>query len=356
MPPIIGPAPSPFPALHPSVAAFATISLAPIHLFPVALDVKQTECLRCLLVDNIHTRILPDWNPNAIPVFLATDPNVETYFQSTKPQLSIFLDPHDKGRNLDFLLLPDSIIQTAARENLQILYFKLQIHDPAAYPNLNPLPKNIHVLSWPLLLGGSRFHITVQQDFRGDSLFSRTLHPNPSTTYEYDFSCIGAITSPDRQAAFDSLEKSPRNKFLKISTPGHADAAAATVPIHQYLQISRASRIAISLNGRGPWCLKDGELFASHCFILRQWHPGINTNPLTPRDRIHWRIFKTENLLETIDDCLADPNSSQKIAAAGHAYFQEAMQNALWAKQYAHCLSQFQKTKAKSAWKNLAIA
>jgi hypothetical protein len=206
-------------------------------------------------------------------------------------------------------------------------------------------------------LGGSRFHITVQQDFEGDSLFSRTLRANPHPNYLYDFSCIGAITSPDRQAAFDLLEKSGRkNGFVKVSTPGHADAAAATVPIQEYLRISRASRICISLNGRGPWCLKDGELFANECFILRQWHPSIDLNPLTPQDGVHWRIFRTENLLETIEECLADAKGCESIAAAGHAMFRQAMQKSLWSGRYAAALAEFQRTGAKGAWGALAVA
>jgi hypothetical protein len=358
MPLIIGPTPSPFPSLHPNVAAaFASASTAPIHLFPVGLDVKQTECLRCLLADDIRARIVADWSPSAIPVFLSTDPGLESYFQSANPRLSVILDPHDKGRKLDFVGLPDSLWQLASRENLQIIYFKLQVHDPANYARLNLAPKNVHILSWPLLLGGSRFHITVQPDFQGDSLFSRTLAPNPHPDYQYDFSSIGAITSPDRQAAFDLLQKSPRkNAYVKISTPGHTDAAAATVPLQDYLQIARSTRINISLNGRGPWCLKDGELFANQCFILRQWHPAIDLNPLTPKDGIHWRIFRTENLLKTIEECLANPQGCQKIAAAGHANFREATCNALWSKCYAAALEEFQRTGQKSAWGNLAFA
>ncbi|MGA3066919.1 MAG: glycosyltransferase [Tepidisphaeraceae bacterium] len=347
----------PFPPVHPAVANhFAANSAAPIQLYPVNLDMKQAECVRCLLCDQRRTCITADWNSDAIAVFLATDANVEDYFLAARPRVSIFLDPHDKGRKLDFLLLSDAMWETAARENLQIIYLKLQVHDASKYAELNRARENVHVLSWPLLLGGSRFHITVQEDFAGENLFSRTLLPNVPANYEFDFSCIGAITSPDRQAAFDLLAASSReNKFLTISKPGHADAAGATVPLEEYLRISRASRICVSLNGRGPWCLKDGELLANGCFILRQWHPSIDLNPLTPRDGVHWRIFRTENLLQTIEQCLAEPRECERIAAAGHAMFREAVRHSLWSKRYAEGLGEFLQSGKKSAWGELAF-
>ncbi len=269
----------------------------------------------------------------------------------------MILDPHDRGRKLDFLSLTDPIWQLAARENLQIIYLKLQVHDPAQYANLNLAPKQVHILSWPLLLGGSRFHISAQQEFQGDALFSRTLAPNPHPEFKYDFSCIGSITSPDREAAFATLEQSPRkNRYIKISTPGHQDAASATVPLLEYLLISRQSRINISLNGRGPWCLKDGELLANQCFILRQWHPSIVLNPLTPRDGQHWRIFRTETLLDTIEACLADAEECKKIATAGHRLLRTVTHDCLWSHQYATALTNFRCTGQKSAFGELAFA
>ena len=346
------------PGVHPAVVEqFAVDSPAPIRLYPVNLDVKQAECVRCLLVDEKRSRITDQWGPGAIPVFLATDPQAENHFLAARPKVSIFLDPHDKGKKLDFLLLSDAVWHAAAAHNLKIIYLKLQVHEASRYAGLNRFPQNVHVLSWPLLLGGSRFHITVQEDFGGENLFSRTLNPNHSPAFEYDFSCIGAITSPDRGVAFDLLEKSPREKkFLTVSKPGHADAAAATVPLGEYLRISRASRICLSLNGRGPWCLKDGELLANECFILRQWHPSIGLNPLTPRDGVHWRIFRTENPLETIEQCLREPEECRKIAAAGHAMFREAMVKSLWAKEYAGRLAEFLRSGKKSAWGGLMVA
>jgi len=360
---IIGPSPGlhsfEMPAPHPAVSrAFVQpdSSAAPIRLFPVNLDVKQAEVARCLLVDRKRSCFVDQWQSSAIPVFISTDPKAEELFCRVRPACSIFLDLHDKGRKFDFLSLTDSMWQTIATDQLQLIYLKLQVHQPANYVQLNRLPSQVHVLSMPLLLGGSRFHITVTEDFAGDCLFSRNLRPNPSPAYEYDWSCIGSPTSDDRKAAFDLLQQQPAKGFLTVSIPGHSDARVATVPMEKYLQISRDSRLCISLNGRGPWCLKDGELFANECFILRQWHPTIDLNPLTPRDGIHWRIFRTENLLQTIAECLANPTDCERIRREGFANFRQAMSNQLWSNCYVECLADFLENPTKAAWNYLSFA
>jgi len=354
---IMGPASGAIPKVHPAVAKFfAERRKTDIQLFPVGLDVKQTECVRCLFADGNRASIIADWHPSAIPVFFSTDAQFESRFRQICPKVSIVFDGHDKGRKFDFLGISDELWQFISQNQLQVIYLKLQVHNAVNYSQLNRLPEQVHVLSWPLLLGGSRFHLTVQEDFEGDCLFSKTLNPNPSSVYEYDWSCVGSPTSDDRKAAFDLLEKNPAGGFLTVSKPGHADANAATVPMEKYLQISRASRICISLNGRGPWCLKDGELFANDCFILRQWHPTIDLNPLTPKDGVHWRIFKTENLTETIKECLADPAGCNRIRRSGFDNFRQAMRENLWSSRYAGCLESFLKSAQKSAWGELAFA
>ena len=348
-----------FPAVHPAVVQQfvdrnRTASAA--RIFPVNLDVKQAEFLRCLMVNGRETCFF-DQSVGAIPVFVSTDGNFEAMFCANKPPVSIVIDFHDKGRRLDFLGLTDPMYAAIEQNQLQVIYLKLQIHDPAKYADLNRLPANVHVLSCPLLLGGSRFHITVQADYEGDALFRQTLLENLSPSYEYDWSFVGAPTSDDRAAAFEVLKTyESRRRFFTVSQPGHADASVATVPQAEYLRISRASKVCLSLNGRGPWCLKDGELLAADCMVLRQWHPVLTLNPLTPRDGEHWVVSKTDDLIATIESLLADDDYRERIRRAGHDLFKEVLFHNRWADQYVACLIDFLRTTQKSAWKRFAIA
>ncbi len=327
-----------------------------IRFYPVNLDVKQAEFARCLLVNGERSCFTDD-SSAAIPIFVSTDPKFESLFCSSKPAVSVVLDFHDKGRRLDFLGITDPMWAAISAGDLQVIYLKLQIHEPANYAKLNRLPANVHVLSCPLLLGGSRFHITVQEDFSGDALFSRVLKENRSPAYEYDWSFVGAPTSDDRAAAFEVLRPfESRRRFFTVSQPGHVDASVATVPQAEYLRISRSSKICLSLNGRGPWCLKDGELFAADCLVLRQWHPVLRLNPLTPWDGDHWVVSKTEDLVGTIESLLADDERRERIRRAGHQMFKEVLTGNRWSDFYVEWLWQFLKGFGKPAWGPLAIA
>ncbi|CAN5608034.1 hypothetical protein BH10PLA1_BH10PLA1_00630 [soil metagenome] len=346
------------PAVHSAVKA-RFIAAGPtdaVRLYPVKLDVKQAEFARCLLI-NGRQSVFTDQTTGAIPCFVSTDPAFESTFITARPPVSIVLDFHDKGRKFDFLGITDAMWSEIATHQLQVIYLKLQIHDPSRYAALNRLPQNVHVLSCPLLLGGSRFHITVQDDFAGDALFSRLLQPNPSPMYEYDWSFVGAPTSDDRAAAFDVLKPfESRRRFFTVSQPGHADASVATVPHGEYLRISRASKVCLSLNGRGPWCLKDGELLSADCLVLRQWHPVLTLNPLTPRDGEHWVVSKTEDLVGTIESLLADDVRRERIRSAGHQMFADVLLRSRWADVYVASLLSFLKTRDKKSWGALAIA
>jgi hypothetical protein len=102
--------------------------------------------------------------------------------------------------------------------------------------------------------------------------------------------------------------------------------------------------------------LKDGELFASDCLILRQDHPTINLNPLTPRDGRHWVVFKTEALATTIDALLADAPRRDAIRRAGHDLFRQVLFESLWSRAYVDALEAFVASRSKRAWGELAIA
>jgi hypothetical protein len=238
-----------------------------------------------------------------------------------------------------------------------MVYLKLQVHDAARYRQLNRGPGQLHVLSMPMLLGGSRYHITLTGDFAGDNLFRNVFRSNRAPRFKYDWSYIGSPTSDDRAAALAILKDIRTSRgLLTESTPGHADAAVATVPYGQYIRISRSSRIGISLNGRGPWCLKDGELLANNCLVMRQWHPTIELNPLSPRDGVHWVVFKTEAIGATIESLLADPALCKMIRNAGHDLLRQVLFEALWSRAYVDGLEAFVASRSKEAWGKLAIA
>lgn len=356
------PAGSRYPQPHPSVQArYVTGHATPVRFFPVNLDLKQAEVLATLLVDERHTGIVSRPDRRCIPVFLpargeTASPEVEAWFCRNCPRLSVFLDLHDPKQG-DCLALSPLMWQAIAANRLRVLYFRLQIHDPTAYARLNQLPDLVHVLTMPLLLGGSRFHISAQPDFAGDGLFRTILEANPRPSYRYDWSWVGASTSDDRRRVFTLLDAQANGRaFYRVSIPNHTDAQRATVPYAEYIAASRASRVCLSLNGHGPWCLKDGELLAKHCFILRQHHPVVTLNPLTPRSGVHWVVFRDAELLPLLEHYAHHDEERERIRDAGHACFRQALLERTWASCYAERLLAFQASGAKSAWGELAIA
>jgi hypothetical protein len=339
--------------LHPAVAREFVGGSADIRLQPAGLDVKQAEFVRCLLVDGRRTVFAE----SGIPVFVSTDKNLEAMFVANKPPVSVIVDFHDKGRRFDFIDITDPMWAAIEAGRLQVIYLKLQIHDPAGYAPINKLPSNVHILSCPLLLGGSRFHITIQDDFDGDALFRRTLVGDPPPPPEYDWSFVGSPTSDDRAAAFEVLrDYTARRRFFTISEPGHASASVATVPMPEMLRISRASKVCLSLNGRGPWCLKDGELFAAGCMVLRQAHPVLTLNPLTPKAGVHWAVADTADLPEAIESLLADDARRESIRRAGHGMFADVLLRNAWSTVYVDRLVAFLQSQSKAAWGKFAVA
>ena len=326
-----------------------------IHLFPVSLDVKQTEALRCLFVDSDLVGLASELRPKAIPVFLSSNASTEQLFCTLRPNVSVFLDLHDSGH--DSIDLSRPIWDTTASFGLKVIYVKLQVHSHKKYTGLNLLPHAVHVLSCPLLLGGSRFHITNQKDLIGDALFRTVFLSNIIPNYNFDWSWIGAETGSDRKGIFNLLDSYQKRKFkYAITRSGHVDANKASIPYLEYIAASRQSKICISLNGHGPWCLKDGELLANNCFILRQWHSSLEINPLTPKDQIHWAVFKDSEVVNACEYYLNNDAEREMIRLRGHQLFNDVLFNGFWAKHYAHRLSRFLSTQSKVAWDDLAIA
>src|SRR4051812_20541530 len=92
-----------FPSLHPNVRREFMTGDAPIQFLPVGLDVKQTEFVRCLLVDGRRS----GFADSGMPVFVSTDPNLEAMFVAARPAVSVIVDFHDKGRRFDFIGITD---------------------------------------------------------------------------------------------------------------------------------------------------------------------------------------------------------------------------------------------------------
>lgn len=329
---------------------------APIHLHPVSLDVKMTENVRCLFVDGKQVAF-GNGSQNSIPVFNAFDPNYRTPFCQALPPVSIVLDLHDYGHASDSLMLPASVLHAIRRLKLQVIYLKLQINNPSAYANLNPLPEHIHVLTVPMWLGGSQLHVTGRMDFEGADLFRYRLASNPNPEYKYNWMWVGTDNSPDRIAAakiIQSLDQT--NAFVVWTRFCYDEVHLAAVPRDQYLKTMRLSRICLSLNGHGPWCLRDGELFSSHAFCLRQAHPVLTINPLSPRHGKHWFIFNTSDLGNAIEYFLANPREREQIRDHGFEYFRSVLEGNFYSRDYGSRLVTFVQHPTKQVWGPLAIA
>jgi hypothetical protein len=330
-------------------------ALSSLRLFPVGLDIKQTEVASNLWIAPGKSCFVETPDADTIPVFLANADTSEWYCRN-RPPLAIFFDLHDiKGR--DHLAISPMIWRAAAAFRLQIIYVKLQVFSARRYAALNWRPDLVHVLSMPLLPGGSRFHITAQTDYEGDSLFRRNLTFDSSPIYSYDWSWVGAPTSEDRKAAFAILDAlADHRAFYRVSIPNHQDAARASVPADEYIKVSRASKICVSLNGNGPWCLKDGELLSRHCFVLRQEHPVLHLCPLAPQAGVHWALTPTHDLPKAIDYYLRNDAERERIRNAGFQYMKQALLDAAWAQEYVRALQMFRRTKQKASWGALAFA
>src|ERR1051326_219673 len=101
-----------------------------------------------------------------------------------------------------------------------------------------------------------------------------------------------------------------RSKVI-VFAAGHTDAARATLAFPEYLSLHRASKVAISLDGNGPACLKDAEMFAQGTFVLRQRSESSSISPLAPQNGKHWMLFEP-NSLEGHLDCFVNRDDQRE--------------------------------------------
>lgn len=206
------------------------------------------------------------------------------------------------------------------------------------------VPKNVVLLTCPMLLGGSAFNIYFP-DKDGDYLFSKNLVKNPKD-YKHDWAWIGYRSSQDRKDVFAQLSKIVQPMAVKktygkyvfvvtkrVSAKGQDARENMDFNIDDMLNIFRETKVNIACNGNGVWCLKEGELLSRNCFTLRQHHPHLFLNPLTPKNGKHWVVFKTSDLLNKIKYYLENEQERERINDAGFEYFKNGIMGG-WAKYY----------------------
>jgi len=264
----------------------------------------------------------------------------------------IFLDLADSGADRI-----DPGIQEVIGAGIPCVYIKLQVYSPEWYDRFKGLD-SLAVISCPLLLGGSAQYLCRPGNDE-ENLFCRNLIQNPKQ-YLYDYSFFGAGSYPDRDNALSILDSSKDRLshlrgYVQVTRSGHLDARIdADIPYQKLMQLMRWTRVNISLNGFGVWCLKDGELFSRNCFNLRQYHEVLFLNPLSPKDGIHWVVFKNEELEEKILYYVNNPLERETINDAGFRYFARGI-NGDWATYYVDRLLAYVQSGRRSALGDLLV-
>jgi hypothetical protein len=243
--------------------------------------------------------------------------------------------------------------QNKFRNDVKYIIIKLQMHSYQLYQNT---PDNIIILSMPLLLG---YGYKQQQppfqngilDFensveaRRNTFFDHIYSTNAS--YEYDCSIVNG-SNPHRNWIFPIV-----NQFKHYSKQSDA---RSRLSIAETMDIHQKSKINISMNGQGWWCLKDCELLTHNCFDLRQKHPIIDINPLSPKNEKHWVIFENtpEDLKNKIEYYLQNDDERERIRHDGHQFIKECI-HTLYSQMYGNAILDFVKTGSINAFGKLAV-
>ena len=250
-----------------------------------------------------------------------------------KDKLHVVLDMTDGfptwGPSLGREIMFDEFFPKTSPE-IDYIIFKLQMYNLSPYKHA---PEHIHLISVPLLLGGSNDKWVHDLDFREDSdkyLFSKNLKPNPKN-YQYNVAIVNN-SNPNRNNVFAIASRLENSKI--INTFDNRMDLDSTIEIH------RKSKINLSLNGQGYWCLKDGELFSRNCFNMRHSRPMININPLSPQNGRDWIVFEESNCLELIDYYLKNEKERERINDTGHYYFAYCI-SYLYSKEYGDRIIRF---------------
>ena len=313
------------------------------QLFFFNMDFKQLSIAKALLLDSEISQQVYNINKDTYIVLKETDTNTITdYYLNFQCKYFIIIDNHDES--YDQVFLSEKTLKTVKKHNLEIVYIRLQPYNRYFYRNFLKKNKleNVIFLSAPLLLGGSDKHVTLGKDYKGDYLFEKNLSFETNPEYVRDWMFIGSMTSEDRREAVNILKNfNKRYKgFLTVSDPDFPSAKVATVPIDEYLNMIKRTKVNISLNGNGIWTLKDGECFCRGCFVLRQYHKFIDINRLSPVDGKHWIVFKNNELTEKLIYYIENDKERETIRENGYLYLKN-MINRGFAREYIRGITDF---------------
>jgi hypothetical protein len=312
-------------------------------------DSKLDSFLRCLFYRDLRWIPVPLETAQVVFTRISTLPHMGYHdtpntLAEFRNRVIVVLDYQDWWTNdwigdADIRNPKDFGYAAAIANGNRIVYLKLQINEPKFYASHQT--ESMVVLSCPLLLGGGRRWIG-HPDTSNEFLFENRLTlPESPPQYDRDVAFINSIDSmPWRAAICDVLEAIPGRSVFCSRGKRNENSEKATIPIREMFNMHRRSRVTVSANGSGMWCLKDGELFNSGCFILREVHKNISINPLTPKFREHWDSFTLETLAEKVDYWLSHDIEREEIKCAGYDYFRRGILGA-WATTYTDRLEQF---------------
>ena len=101
------------------------------------------------------------------------------------------------------------------------------------------------------------------------------------------------------------------------------------MPLSHTMSISTyivSTKVAVSLNGNGPFCLKDGECFSLGTMVLRQYHQSLYINPFSPKPQRDYIVFNnTAELFEMIGYYSCHEAERAAIAENGYRYMWDCL-------------------------------
>jgi len=319
-------------------------------------DLKLLEYINTLLLRDPRVEVVEDASAADYVVMLARTIDNETRLEHDR---YIVLNPGDVPAFMGGCKQGHTEFRQHA-QGKKLIYVQTEWNMEYTQSLVRP-GKHLFYISLPLLLGGSAFNIH-RPDYDGDLLFVNNISKNPKD-YQYEWGHVGHRSSPDRKVIEKPLKRFGKEfvfhsnfaaKKLKPIHPAKSPSGTHTayllatshkgarikdnrttadIPHAELMELMRRTKVNLSCNGHGVWCLKDGELFSRNCFNLRQYHPELDRNPLTPKDGKHWAVFKTEQVVKQIKYYLHNPEERERINDAGHEYFKEGVSGA-WAKAY----------------------
>jgi hypothetical protein len=333
---------------------------AAIGFYPIYFNTRLVEAFGHLFYQPRRTQLAFLCTVGAVPVWAidgdpARSKTMELVFCKRPVPLTIVFDLYDHGQ--DVLAFSDPMWRALQHSGDQVLYVKLQITDPAFYRRHNRLPKQFHVLSVPMLTGGGRSPITSGGPYANLDLLESICAPRGNGPYRYDWCWFGHHGQDRSNAALEALcGNSTWSHYIREQIPGREDHEDPSTWYPDYLNMLRPSRVNLSLTGQGPWHFQDAELLATDNFVLRQAHPGLLLNPLSPKNGVHWALAPSGELSQMMEYYLENETERDRIRAEGHAFLKGVLKEGAWSRVYLARLEEFIRVSQKNVWGELVIA